>query len=268
MREKITLGASLIGAIAASLCCTGPLVAALLGLGSFGAAAAFEAWRPYLLGVTAVLLLAAFYFTYRRPKVACAEGACATSEASRWSKLALWIAAGAVIALAAFPYYSGRLWAALGRHAGGPSASHAQAATGRIITARMAVTGMTCGGCATALEAALREISGVQLAAASYEKGEATVEYDPARVKLEKLVETVKETGFTVEAVTATIPVEGMTCAGCAVSVRQALLQRDGVKAVEVSVEKKHAVVTFDPARLTLEQVADAINKTGFKALL
>ncbi|GBC81595.1 Copper-exporting P-type ATPase A [bacterium HR10] len=266
MREKITLGAALIGAITASLCCLGPIVAVVAGLGSFGAAAAFEAWRPYLLVVTFALLAAAFYLTYRRKDVACADGTCATRKASRWQKGVLWTATVVIVLFAAFPYYSGRFWAGLN----GPSKeqSVASAAVERLMSVRLEVGGMTCGGCAAALASALEALPGVRSATASYEKGEATVEYDPERVRLEKLVEAVKEAGFTVKAVTATIPVEGMTCAGCAASVHQALVRRDGVKAVEVSVEKKHAVVTFDPARLTLEQVVEAINRTGFKAVL
>ncbi len=282
MREKIALGASLIGAITASLCCLGPIVAAVVGLGSFGAAAAFEAWRPYLLVVTFALLAAAFYLTYRRKEAACADGACATRKASRWQKTILWIATVVIVLFAAFPYYSGRFWAALNGPSKEQGGSVASAAVERPISVRaphaisgsrgdpvrLEVGGMTCGGCAAALESALGALPGVRSATASYEKGEALVEYDPERIRLEKLVEAVKEAGFTIEAVTATIPVEGMTCAGCAASVRQALMRRDGVKAVEVSVEKKHAVVTFDPARVTLEQVADAINRTGFKAVL
>jgi copper chaperone len=67
---------------------------------------------------------------------------------------------------------------------------------------------------------------------------------------------------------TATIQVEGMTCGGCAASVHQALATREGVKSVEVSSEKKQAIVTYDPAKVTPKQLADAINQTGFKAKL
>jgi copper chaperone CopZ len=71
-----------------------------------------------------------------------------------------------------------------------------------------------------------------------------------------------------VKLATVTIQIEGMTCEGCAVSVRQALVQRRGVKAVEVSFEKKRAIVKYDPANVTPEQLAEAINQIGFKAKL
>jgi len=71
-----------------------------------------------------------------------------------------------------------------------------------------------------------------------------------------------------VKLVTVTIQVEGMTCGGCAVSVQQALAKREGVKSVEVSFEKKQAIVKYDPAKVTPEQLAEVINQTGFQAKL
>ncbi|MBI3949119.1 MAG: hypothetical protein HY314_01485 [Acidobacteria bacterium] len=115
MRENMTLGASVLAAITASLCCIGPLAATLLGLGSFGAATLFEAWRPYFLGVTFALLATAFYFTYRKREVACADGTCKVSSAPRWNRALLWVATVVVILFAAFPYYSGALVEALNR---------------------------------------------------------------------------------------------------------------------------------------------------------
>jgi mercuric ion transport protein len=129
MKENITLGASVLAAIAASLCCIGPLAVVVLGLGSFGAAAAFEAWRPYLLGLTFALLVAAFYLTYRKREVACVDGSCHVSRAPRWNKTLLWLVASVVILVTAFPYYSGALVAALYRDGGQAASSPRTEAT-------------------------------------------------------------------------------------------------------------------------------------------
>lgn len=111
MKENVTIGASLLAAVTASLCCIGPLAAVLLGVGSFGAAAMFESWRPYLLSLAFALLAAAFYLTYRRKEVACADGACQITSASRSNKVLLWIATIVITLVAAFPYYSASLLA-------------------------------------------------------------------------------------------------------------------------------------------------------------
>src|SRR6266446_5950896 len=108
-KEKVSALGSVVAAIAASLCCIGPLVAVLLGAGSLAAASGLQRWRPAFLGVTFVLLAVAWYLTYRKPKAeACGEGAaCAARPAAKGSKVALWIATVLAIALAALPLYAG-----------------------------------------------------------------------------------------------------------------------------------------------------------------
>ena len=97
--------ASVVAATAASVCCIGPVVAAVLGAGALGAASKrFEPYRPWLLGLTVVLLGMAFATTYRREPAACGDGSCASSS-RRTAKIVLWVAVVLVGMLAAFPYY-------------------------------------------------------------------------------------------------------------------------------------------------------------------
>jgi Cu+-exporting ATPase len=65
---------------------------------------------------------------------------------------------------------------------------------------------------------------------------------------------------------TVTLTVEGMTCASCSVAVRTALKKLDGVRDARVSVEKKRAVVDYEPAKVTPERMIEAVNKLGYKA--
>lgn len=67
---------------------------------------------------------------------------------------------------------------------------------------------------------------------------------------------------------TATFKVEGMTCAGCVLGARTALQRLDGVEKAEVSYEEERAVVSYDPDRVTPEEMAEAIAQVGFRALL
>ena len=107
------LNAGAIGsAIAASICCFGPLALALLGLGGGALLLKFAPYRPYFLGVAALFLGAAFYLTYRRPaRENCEPGlACASPTTRRGQKIALWVVAVIVALAAAFPYLSGALF--------------------------------------------------------------------------------------------------------------------------------------------------------------
>ena len=102
MKEKgMAVGGAVMAAIAASLCCVGPVLFALFGLGAFGAASVFAAARPYLLGGAGLLLAVGFYWTYFRRQTACAPGeACATKPVNRIGRAGLWIASVAVLAFA------------------------------------------------------------------------------------------------------------------------------------------------------------------------
>ena len=63
-----------------------------------------------------------------------------------------------------------------------------------------------------------------------------------------------------------TLAVENMDCAACPYIVREAMAAVPGVGRVEVSLERKAAVVTFDDARTTVEAVAAASADAGFPA--
>ncbi len=67
---------------------------------------------------------------------------------------------------------------------------------------------------------------------------------------------------------TVVLHVEGMTCPSCKVAVRTALSRLDGVKDAKVDVAAKSATVALDPARVTPAQLADAVNRLGYKASL
>ncbi|MCZ6633734.1 MAG: mercuric transporter MerT family protein [bacterium] len=104
MKEIVTGIGSVVSAFLASLCCIGPVVGVLLGVGGLGAAASLEVYRPYFLGITFVFLGGAFYFTYGR-KEDCEEGeACEVRQGSRWQRTLLWITTVAALIFAAAPY--------------------------------------------------------------------------------------------------------------------------------------------------------------------
>lgn len=67
---------------------------------------------------------------------------------------------------------------------------------------------------------------------------------------------------------TAALKVEGMTCASCSVAVRKALERLDGVKGAKVSVPEKRALVEYEPAAVTPQQLVDAVNRLGYRASL
>ena len=67
---------------------------------------------------------------------------------------------------------------------------------------------------------------------------------------------------------TVTLSVPGMYCAVCPITVRKALEKVPGVSRVNVSFEKKEAVVTFDDAKATIRALEDATFEAGYESTL
>ncbi|NWG74839.1 MAG: mercury resistance system periplasmic binding protein MerP [Rubrivivax sp.] len=65
---------------------------------------------------------------------------------------------------------------------------------------------------------------------------------------------------------TVTLDVPGMTCAACPITVKKAISKVDGVSKVEVSYEKRQAVVTFDDARASVQALTQASASVGYPA--
>lgn len=65
---------------------------------------------------------------------------------------------------------------------------------------------------------------------------------------------------------TATLAVDNMTCAACPITVKKAMSKVDGVTKVEVSYEKREAVVRFDDAKTSLQAIAKASADAGYPA--
>ena len=66
--------------------------------------------------------------------------------------------------------------------------------------------------------------------------------------------------------VTETLSIGGMTCANCALTIERGISQEAGVASASVSFANESAVVTYDPAAASVESVAEAVRRLGFRA--
>jgi copper chaperone CopZ len=66
-------------------------------------------------------------------------------------------------------------------------------------TVTIAITGMSCQGCADTLARVLRTVPGVQTATVSYPDKRAVIGFDARTVKTDTLVTAVERAGFTAE---------------------------------------------------------------------
>lgn len=63
---------------------------------------------------------------------------------------------------------------------------------------------------------------------------------------------------------TVTLQVEGMYCVSCPTIVKQSLSKVDGVSKVDVSFEKKTAIVTYEDTRASIAKLVAATTNQGF----
>jgi copper chaperone len=66
---------------------------------------------------------------------------------------------------------------------------------------------------------------------------------------------------------TTTIRIKGMTCGSCAFSITKALKETNGVDDVRVSFENGEAWIKYDDRKITIAQLRQVINGTGYKAV-
>ena len=64
------------------------------------------------------------------------------------------------------------------------------------------------------------------------------------------------------------IPIKGMHCASCANTIEKKLKKLDGVESCRVNYASEKAHVEYDADKLELGDIAKAINKTGYKAII
>lgn len=207
--NRWTIFGSVGAAVAAAICCLGPLVLVSLGVTGawIGNLSALEPYRPLFAVVAAGLLGFGFYRVYgRSEQQECGEGAeCEVPRANRINQVSLWIAVVVVGGLFASPYFSPYFLSAGADEASAqvapPKASTGAASAGsaervELATVVLEVQGMTCGGCASSVQTSLERIDGVEKAEVTFEPPEAHVRYDASRVTVGNLMKATSNVGY------------------------------------------------------------------------
>jgi mercuric ion transport protein len=188
------IGAGLLTAILASLCCITPMMSLIAGLSGIAASFSFlEPFRLYFIGATILVLGIAWY---QKLKASRKEMDCACDPEEKLSffqtKKFLTLVTVFALAMLAFPYYSGSFF---------PQHEPVEASTPSawIKQAELKVEGMTCQGCEQHVNHTLYQQKGVVKATSSYREGAASVEFDSQKITLDELMQAIeKETGYKV----------------------------------------------------------------------
>jgi mercuric ion transport protein len=102
---KTSLIASILAAIGVSVCCVGPLVLLVLGIGGawISNLTALEPYRPWFIGLTFVFWVLAFRKLYGLSNTCAPNTPCADSLIRRRQRLVFWVVTVLLLALLAAP---------------------------------------------------------------------------------------------------------------------------------------------------------------------
>ena len=107
------------------------------------------------------------------------------------------------------------------------------------------ITGMTCTTCAATIKKGLSQTPGVEQADVNFASEKASIEYDPKKVDLARIKNTVSQLGYGVATRKSIFPVSGMTCASCVARVEEALSSVSGVISASVNLASEKATVEY-----------------------
>ncbi|WP_296637230.1 mercuric transport protein MerTP [Polaribacter sp.] len=190
--ENKLIGAGLLTAITASLCCITPVLALIAG--TSGIASTFswiEPFRPYLIGLTILVLGFAWHQKLKPQKEMDCE--CETGEKPKFiqSKKFLGIVTVFAIVMLAFPYYSIIFY---------PNTEKQIIVVDKsdIKTTEFKISGMTCASCEEHVNHEVKKINGIVNSKASYENGNAIIEFDKSKTSETEIKNAINSTGYKV----------------------------------------------------------------------
>jgi len=133
------------------------------------------------------------------------------------------------------------------------------------------VTGMTCSACSAAVSRAVNKLDGVHTADVNLATETLRVSYDESKLDINAIKAAVERAGYGLvepQALKrAELGVDGMTCASCSSAVERALKKLDGVEEPSVNLATNRAAFSYDPTKVKLAQVREAITKAGYTPL-
>ncbi|MDW7740643.1 MAG: copper ion binding protein, partial [Bacillota bacterium] len=132
------------------------------------------------------------------------------------------------------------------------------------------LTGMTCTTCASTIEKALQKAEGVLSAQVNFAMERAYIEYKPAVISEEILLEIINKTGYQgelseVDSTTGSFNISGMTCSSCAQRIEKSLNSKEGVAEASVNFAAETVMVKYNPVKVSLAELKKTVRDTGYE---
>lgn len=191
--EKLA-GASILSAVAASLCCITPVLALISG--ASGVASTFswlEPFRPYLIGLTVLVLGFAWYQKLKLRTTEEIQCTCEEEDKTPFMQTKKFLGIVTVFAflMMAFPYYGQIFYPKADKQVIVVSSDNIQ-------EVKFNVSGMTCASCEEHVKNEVNKLPGIVTGSANSKKGSAFIKFDNSKTNKEAIIKAINTTGYKV----------------------------------------------------------------------
>ena len=130
------------------------------------------------------------------------------------------------------------------------------------------VIGMTCLGCAAAVETSSKQAAAVEEATVNFASERLTLTVDSTQKQANEVLadvrHLVKRAGYRIPTLTLTLPIVGMSCTACVSAVEQALSGVDGVVYASVNFATEQAHVEYVSGLGARAPLVAAVRRAGY----
>ncbi|MFN3655092.1 MAG: heavy metal translocating P-type ATPase, partial [Candidatus Nitrosotenuis sp.] len=129
------------------------------------------------------------------------------------------------------------------------------------------IGGMHCAGCVNSIQNFVSELNGVKKCEVNLASEKAVIEFDPKSVDLTAIENAVEEAGYKVVYEKLTLKVSGITDSSDADNLEKRLKEIEGVRYASVNYGNSQVMVEYNQALLSLSDIRQFINKSGYQIL-
>jgi Cu+-exporting ATPase len=153
----------------------------------------------------------------------------------------------------------------------------------KTLTTTVAVEGMTCGACTSAIESGFKDVEGVYQFNISLLANRAVLVHDPSKLTEDQIVEIIEDRGFDAKVISsvdasvkqlssgntqAHLKIYGLANAQAGQDLEALLRKRPGVTSATVNFNTSRATINREPQILGLRALVETIEAAGYNALV
>lgn len=153
----------------------------------------------------------------------------------------------------------------------------------KTLTTTVAVEGMTCGACTSAIESGFQDVEGLHQFNISLLANRAVIVHDPAKLTEEQIVEIIEDRGFDAKVISSVdgslqqsssnngpvhLKIYGLPSPEAAADLEGLLKGRSGINSAAVNFSTSRATIHREPQIIGLRAIVEGIEAAGYNALV